>query len=207
MISLLSKLKLSHLFVLLAISLGSYSFYAYSKILELKYENNRVTDNYKNALKIDSLEVAIFKINNTSELEELLDQNKGLKKLVDQSEVKTKRIEGLYYQQLKYLDNIEKKIDVSSLVDKIKNNIPTSKNWIDSTACAVIKGNVTFKEDSLNVNITSKEFNNNVVLIKKEGRKEPIKWLFGLRLGKRKTEFTPEVTCGEVKVTIIEKDK
>ena len=171
----------------------------------LKHENERVIDNYENALQMDSLKVAIFKINSAHELEQIINQNKSLQNLVSKSEIKTKRIEGLYYQQQTYLDSVKKTMDVTGLVSDIRNNTPSFKNWVDSTSCATIKGNVMYNNDSLSVNVTSKEFNNNVVLIKHEGKRKPVKWLFNLRLGKRNIEFTPETECGDVKVTVVEK--
>lgn len=189
-----------------AVLLLAFSFYAYGKIKDLKAENTRVTDNYQNALKIDSLEVAVFKITSKKELEDLLNQNNNLKQLVAQSEVSTSRIQSLFYQQQKYLDSVTQKIDVSPIVQNIRANIPTITPWKDSTACAIIKGNITYQADSLSVNITSKEFNNNVVLIKHQGRREPVKWLFNIRLGKRDINFTPQTTCGTTKVTIIENE-
>lgn len=203
---MLSKISLNHVLIILAVAILSYAVYAFGKIIELKAENTRVTQNYENALKIDSLQVAIFKINSTDELEDLLDQNSNLKSLIDKSEVSNKRIQSLYYQQQKYIDNLAKKMDVSGIVKDIRQNVSATKQWKDSTACAVIEGNVTYSQDSLSVNVTSKQFNNNVVLIKHESRRKPINWLFGLRLGKRTTDFTPESDCGETKVTIIEKN-
>lgn len=189
------------------ISLLGYSFYAFGKIKDLKHHNDRVTSNYQNALKIDSLETVIFKIEKTAELDEIVNQNKGLQDLVQKSQIDNKRINSLYYQQQRFLDSIEKKIDVSNLITGIRENVPVSKTWQDSTVCTVIKGNVTYKNDSLSVNVTSKRFNNEVAIIKHEGRRKPVKWLLGLRLGKREEKYTPQSKCGDLKVTVIEKRK
>lgn len=181
--------------------------YLYHKNKFLKEENKRTTENYNNALKIDSLQVAVFKVRKQHEIEELLNQNTELNKLVTSSNIKRKRIQSLYYQQQKFVDSIKKKKDVSGLVEKIRKDIPSVIQWKDSTECLTIKGNVAYRNDSLSVNVKERSFNNETVLIQHKGRRKRVKWLFGLRLGPRESKFTPETKCGNSKVTIIKKEK
>ncbi|MCP4054093.1 MAG: hypothetical protein GY739_13715, partial [Mesoflavibacter sp.] len=56
------------------------------------------------------------------------------------------------------------------------------------------------------VGVDFRESINKIALIKHEGRRKKVKWLLGLRLGKRPLEFTPETDCGEIKVTVIDKE-
>lgn len=203
---LLNFLNLKDLRYLILIGLfgvGSYMFYQ-NKIL--KQENKRTKHNYQTALKIDSLEVAVFKVRKQHEIKELLDQQDALNYLVKQSKVKTSRIEALYYQQQKYVDSLKNRIDVTSIVKNIRSNIPKKVAWKDSTECLKIGGYLLYRNDSLNVNVTKREFTNNTVLIKHKGRRKRIKWLFGLRLGPREITFKPQSKCGSTKVVIIDKE-
>ena len=157
--------------------------FLFQKSIRQANEIERQKDNYKNALLIDSLNVSIFKIKKTHELKELLDQNQHLNTLISDSGIETKRIKDLYYQQQRYIDKLIKSNDVSEIVKDIREDKPVTKNWIDSTSCLTIRGFVKYANDSLNVGVTSREFKNNVALIKYKGRRKPIKWLLGLRLG------------------------
>lgn len=192
-------------YVLLIVIIG-YGVFMYQQNKLLKAENKRVSENYKTALHADSLEVAIYKVTKDQEVLELLSKNNELSSLVKQSKIKTKRIQNLYYQQLEYVDSLKRKVDVSSLVTKIRKDIPALVKWEDKNECLTVKGNVSYQEDSLSVNVTERIFSNNTVLIKHRGRRKPVKWLFGLRLGPRAIKFTPETKCGSNKVTIIEKE-
>lgn len=202
---LIKIFSLKDLRYILIIALFGFGTYLYLQNKELKKENQRTVSNYQTALKLDSLEVAIFKVKKDREIKELLQQNNELNSLVKKSEVKTKRIQGLYYQKVHYIDSLKKTINVTPIVKYIRDSTPYSIPWRDSTACLDIRGKLIYRNDSLNVTIDKKEFNNNTVLIKHEGRRKKIKWLFGLRLGPREITFTPESKCGSNKVTIVEK--
>lgn len=180
--------------------------FLFQKTIRQSNEIERQKDNYKNALLIDSLNVSIFKIKKTHELDQLLEQNQQLNILIDESGIETKRIKDLYYQQQRYISRLEQKTDVSEIVQDIRNDVPITKVWQDSTQCLTIKGFVRYANDSLNVGVTSREFKNNVALIKYKGRRKPVKWLLGLRLGQREIKFTPQSECGDIKVQIIEKE-
>ena len=190
---------------LIIIALFGFGAYLYQQNKLLKEENERTTHNYKTALKLDSLEVAVFKVKKDREIKELLQQNNELNSLVEKSEVKTKRIQELYYQKVHYIDSLKKTINVTPIVKHIRDSTPYSIPWKDSTACLYISGKLIYRNDSLNVTVDKKEFNNNTVLIKHEGRRRKVKWLFGLRLGPREITFTPKSKCGSNKVTIIER--
>lgn len=203
--NILSFLNIKNISIILGISFFSYSLYAIKQNIELKADKQRLTDNVSNALKIDSLETTIFKIKKESELLEILNQNKTLQTLVKKSEIKAKRVENLYYQELSYREDTPKQFDVSDIVPSIRENTPIIKQWEDVSSCVKVSGNVTYQNDSLTVNVLNKEFKDSIALIKSKGRRKPIKWLLNLRLGERENVFTPEASCSDIKVTVIEK--
>lgn len=172
----------------------------------LSKENDRNKNNYQNALKIDSLEVAMFKFTSKQEIQDLLNQNKKLNNLVLQSKVETKRIEKLYYQLQRYKDSAKSTIDVTPIVKSIRNNKPYLIPWRDSTKCLTVEGVLRYKDNNLTVEVNNREFFNETVLIKHRGRRKPVNWLLGLRLGPREINFTPRAKCGVSKVTIIDKE-
>lgn len=182
-----------------------YGFKLHKDNQQLKKDNQRIAENFNQQLKIDSLEVAVFKVASVNELQNILNQNKSLKGLITQKEIKAKRIQVLYQQQLKYVDSVKKKTDVSGLVANIRKDVPAVIKWRDTTKCLTISGNIAYKNDSLSVNVKQREFNNETVLIKSKGRRKKVGWLFGLRLGPRENKFTPSAKCGDPKVKIIEK--
>lgn len=200
------NLKLKHFTIIGVVLLVAFSLYASKRMIEQAHEISRVKENFNNALKVDSLHNAIFRIKSEQELDQLLESNQELSELVDRTNIKRKRIQTLYYQKQQYIDSLKKKMDVSGLVSNIRKDVPAIVQWQDTTECITVKGNVRYQNDSLSVNVTQKEANNNVVLLKHKGRRKPIKWLLGLRLGPRKDKFTAETKCGSAKVTIIEKD-
>ncbi len=173
--------------------------------IELSKDNERIADNYTNALKIDSLKVAVFKVENQNELEELINQNKELSELLSKTNIRKKRIQNLYYQQQKYVDSVIKKMDVTGLVSSIRKDIPATLKWKDSSECLSIKGSVNYNNDSLNVTVNDKKYQNNIILLKHKTKRKRIKWLLNLRLGKRQFNFTQKSKCGTGKVTVIEK--
>ncbi|MEQ3501146.1 hypothetical protein ABMY20_15430 [Tenacibaculum sp. SSH1-16] len=204
---LLKLLNFKDLKYLIIIALFGFGTYLYQQNKELKKENQRTVNNYQTALKLDSLEIAIFKVKKDKEIKELLQQNKELNSLVKKSKVKTKRIQGLYYQKISYIDSLKKTINVTPIIKYIRDSTPYTIPWRDSTTCLDIRGKLVYRNDSLNVIINKREFNNETVLIKHEGRRKKVKWLLGLRLGPRDITFTPESKCGKNKVIIIDKDK
>lgn len=203
---LLSFFNIKDIRYVILIAMLGFGAYLFHQNKMLKLENKRTNNNYKTALKLDSLEVAVFKVRKQHEIQELLKQQKSLSYLIKKSNVKTSRIEALYYQQQKYVDSLKNRIDVTSIVKNIRSNIPKKVAWKDSTECLKIGGYLLYRNDSLNVNVTKREFINNTVLIKHKGRRKRIKWLFGLRLGSREVIFKPQSKCGSSKVVIIEKD-
>jgi len=180
-----------------------FSLWSFNKIKDLNHEKKRLNDNFINAIKTDSLEATIYRIKSEHELESVLSQNKNMANLVEKSKIENKRLQSLYYNVLKNKDTTKQVYDVSGIVDSIVKNINVTKRWVDSTKCLTVKGFISYENGNLTHGVDFRETINKVALIKSKGRREPVKWLLNLRLGKRETKFTPVADCGEVKVTIV----
>lgn len=209
MLSLLSMLKVKHFMVIgLAASLG-FSAWAWGEIRYQKSESNRKGDNYENLRDIDSLNIAHLTFRTNKEVEDYLESNEELQVLLDKQNIKIKRLTNIIYQKQEYIDNITRSTDVSGLVDDIRNNIESSSTFKDSTACLVIKGDVVYKNDNLAVNVTSREFNNEIAITgawKREKYSFLGLWDWSL-FGRKKATATATSKCGESETIIIEKNK
>ena len=209
MIALLSKIKPMHLLIIVLIALLGFSAWAWGEIRFHKSESNRKGDNYESLRDMDSMKVAHLTFRTNKEIEDYLDSNDELKDLVDKQDIKIKRLTNIIYQKQEYIDNKLRSTDVTSLVDDIKNNIESSSTWNDSTECLVIRGDVVYKNDSLKVNVTSREFNNEMAIT---GVLERQEWRFlGLwdwtLFGRKKAVVTATSKCGESETIIIDKQR
>lgn len=171
-----------------------------------KAENVRQTENSRQLRMADSLRFTT-QILSGSEIKDYLEyQNKDLKSLLQDSNIRENRLQSILSTTYRYSDNTQKGYDASVIIDAIKQNRNITVPFSDSTKCMLIKGNITFKNDSVKVNITNREFknkNDNVVYWQRR------QWKFlGIKttfLGKK--EFTAKTfdQCGKSQTIKIEK--
>ena len=173
-----------------------------------KSENIRLQENATQLRKSDSLRFSTQNLT-TDEIKEYLQyQNSELKNKLAKEAVKINRIESIISNNYKYRDTVKKETDITKLVESIKNSIPKSQNFIDTTKCMTIKGIVSFDGEKLKVIVNDREFKNKSDAVAYWERKE---WnLLGFKtrfLGKK--QFTSKVfdECGESKILKIEKKK
>jgi len=134
--------------------------------------------------------------------------NKTLLDQLKKDNIKTNRIESIISQVLKYRDTVSRKTDFTPLLSYIKQNKVYSMPFVDSTKCLKIKGFIEYKNDSLKLNITSRDISNKNDIVAYWERKEWRFLFFKTRfLGKK--EFTAKNynECGEAKVVRIERKK
>ena len=187
------------------ICLAGFSVWAMREIKQQKDEKARHLTNYKFLRDIDSLHVADLKFNSKKELQEYVDSNKSLSELVKQQDIKLKRANKIIYQKQNYINNFKSKADVTTIVENIRENKPSTAAWKDSTDCLILKGEVEYKNDSLSVNVLSREFNNEVLII--GGWSYNNKNLFTRWFGRKKAKVTVTNKCGTSKTILIEKNK
>ena len=173
-----------------------------------KSENIRLQENATQLRKSDSLRFSTQNLT-TDEIKEYLQyQNSELKNKLAKEAVKINRIESIVSNNYKYRDTVKKETDITQLVESIKNSIPKSQNFIDTTKCLTIKGIVSFDGEKLKVIVNDREFKNKSDAVAYWERKE---WnLLGFKtrfLGKK--QFTSKVfdECAESKILKIEKKK
>lgn len=171
-------------------------------------ENIRQTENNSQQRKYDSLRFTSQSLTKDEIKEYLKYQNPDLQKKLENSNIKLNRIESIVSNLYKYKDTAKQETDVTGLVAAIKNSIPKSQSWTDSTKCLTTKGTVSFDGQKLKVIVNDREFKNKSDGVAYWQRRE---WsLFGIKtrfLGKK--EFTAKQfdECGESKIMKIEKIK
>lgn len=173
-----------------------------------KAENERQTENANQFRKKDSLHFA-SQLLSKDELKDYLQyENSDLKNKLVNAGIKESRIQSIISQTLKYRDTTKRETDVSGLVDAIKNSIPKSQSWSDTTKCMTVNGIASFDGQKLTVVVNDRQFNNKSDAVAYWERKE---WSFlGIKtrfLGKK--QFTSKLfdDCGESRMMKIEKKK
>ncbi|MNX56700.1 hypothetical protein D3C86_875010 [compost metagenome] len=171
-------------------------------------ENKRQSENMRQTRIADSLRFSTQNLT-SDEIKEYLEyQNSELKKKLTKEGIKLNRIESIISQTFKYRDTTKKETDITGLVAAIKNSIPKSQEWIDTTKCQTTKGTVSFDGQKLKVVVNDREFNNKSDAVAYWERRQ---WNFlGIKtrfLGKK--QFTSNVfdECGESQILKIEKKK
>lgn len=173
-----------------------------------KAENIRQTENASQLRKADSLRFT-SQILTSQEIQDYLKySNPDLEKKLLADNIKLGRIESMVSQTLKYRDTSKVVLDVSPILEAIKNKVPSKTPFIDTTKCQTNKGYVEYVNDSLKVIFTEKTFNNKTDAVAYWERRQ---WKFlGLKtrfLGKKQFTAVNYSDCGESKVMKIEKKK
>ena len=206
MLGFLGRIKGQYLLI---IGLIVFAFWSWNEIQHQKSEKNRMNDNYESLRDKDSLKITQLVFRTNKEIQEYIESNKDLEKLISNQEIKIRRLNNIIYQKQKYIDTFTRKTNVSQIIKYIREDVESSSKWIDSTECLVVKGDVVYKNDTLLVNVNKREFNNEIVIT---GSWERNKWsFFGLwewRLfGRKKATAKATSKCGETETIIIDKKK
>lgn len=173
-----------------------------------KAENIRQTENASQLRKADSLRFTSQTLTSQEIQDYLKYSNPDLEKKLLADNIKLGRIESIVSQTLKYRDTSKVVLDVSPILEAIKNKVPNKTPFIDTTKCQTNKGYVEYVNDSLKVIFTEKTFNNKTDAVAYWERKQ---WKFlGIKtrfLGKKQFTAINYSDCGESKTMKIEKKK
>ena len=171
-----------------------------------KAENIRQTENLRQSHMADSLKYS-QQILTEREFRQYLEYDrKDLIKKLDEANIRQNRIQSLLTNTYRYKNDSVKQYDVTGLIAAINEKKEFTVPFSDADKCLTIKGNVTFKNDSLKVNITEREFNNkteNVVYWERRQWK-----ILGIKtrfLGKKQFTAKNFDQCGESNIVKIEK--
>lgn len=134
--------------------------------------------------------------------------NKDILKKLASERIRTSRLEKVITNNHFYRDTIQSNINMDSIIQAIKNDIPRSQSFIDSTNCMKIKGQMVYDGKSLRLLIDEKEYKNKNDLAVYWERRQ---WKFlGMktRIFGRK-QFNAKVfdDCGKSEIIEIEKIK
>lgn len=205
---ILSKIKLQHILIFLVIGMFIVMSIMWNQITFHKGESLRKGQNYESLRDLDSLKVANLIFRTDTEMEDYIDSNTELKKLMDRQkdeyDGKIKKLTNIIYQKNIYIDNLEQSTDVSDMVDNIRNNISVTKKWTDSTECLVIKGQIIYDNNTLTNIVTERKFESDMILTGHLQKSQRNWWT---RTFGRRKEAVATVTsnCGETKTIVINK--
>lgn len=170
-------------------------------------EMKRQADNMQQVRQLDSFKYASLSYKK-DEIDEMLNlQRQDLKEFLDDNRIKTKRIERIITQKLEYLDTQSREVDLNPILDAIKENKEARIAVKDSTECLIIEGWVVYKNDSLKLDITNREFKNITdVVAYWERNKWRTPFGFSTRLfGKKKATVIVKDKCGLSRTIVIDK--
>jgi len=191
---------------ILIIAVISLAVWFYKDYTFQKEENKRQSENFRQTVIADSLYYSTQILTDNEIKEHLQYQNSELKNKLLKDGIKLSRIESIVSTNYRYHDTIKRESDVSVLIDAIKNSIPKSQDWIDTTKCQSIKGSVSFDGQKLKVIINDREFKNKSDAV---GYMERKQWKFlGIKsrfLGKWQMTAKTYDDCGESRILKIEK--
>lgn len=203
MLSLLNINNLKTIFIVVAIIVAVifYKDYQYQK-----KENTRQTENISQIRKMDSLKFASQTLTK-QEINEFLEYNrKDLQEFLNENKVKLNRIERIISQTLKYQDTSSRNTDLTPVLEAIKNQRNIKIPVIDSTKCLIVKGWIIFKNDTLSLNITDRQFINSSDVVSYWERRQ---WSFlGIKtrlFGKKTATVIIKDNCGKTQTFVIDK--
>lgn len=171
-------------------------------------ENKRQTENFRQLQQQDSMRYSQMVLTK-KELENYLENNnKELLTFLDQNKIDTKKIERIISQKLNYTDTRTNTVNLQPVLDAIKEQKNARIAVTDSTKCMVIKGFVVFKNDTLQLDITDRQFTNSSEVVSYYERRQ---WKFlGIKtrlFGKKQLTVIIKDDCGRSETLIIDLKK
>ena len=171
-------------------------------------ENKRQTENFRQLQQQDSMRYSQMVLTNKEFENYLENNNKELLTFLDQNKIDTKKIERIISQKLNYTDTRTNTVDLQPVLDAIKEQKNARIAVTDSTKCMVIKGFVVFKNDTLKLDITDREFKNSSEVVSYYERRQ---WKFlGIKtrlFGKKQLTVIIKDDCGRSETVIIDLKK
>lgn len=206
-LTFLSKIKLMHWLILGLVLLSLLVAFLFNSLKKEKAESERQEQNYEQLRDFDQKKIASLEFKNKIEFEDYLNSSQKIRDLLNQQKkennIKIKQLNSVIYQQQIHIDTTSSKENVTEIVKYIREDKPFKKYWTDSTKCLILKGNLTYKNNSLISEITYKKFTNEMILTGHWLR--PQKNWFTRNFGKRYATSTVTSTCGETKTIILNK--
>ncbi len=173
-----------------------------------KAEFERQSENLSNIRKFDSLRYASQTYTKKELQEYLAFQRKDLEAFLDQNRISTRKIERIISQELNFRDTTRNDVDLQPVLEAIKNQKSIKIPVTDSTSCMIIKGYVAFENDTLNLNITDRQFKNKSDVITYWERNQ---WQFmGIKsrlFGRKKATVIIKDACGKTETIVIDRKK
>ena len=169
-----------------------------------KEENIRQTENNRMLRRADSLKYSEQTLTTKEIIDHLEYNNTGLKKKIDEANIKMRRIERIITQELAYRDTTRNDININGIIRAIKENRRLEVPVVDSTECLIIRGSVLYDNNQITLNIKDRKFKNVSDVVTFWERK---KGFLGIRWGRKQVTVKVFNSCGETITKVVEKRK
>lgn len=190
---ILENLKLVLFIALICLVIWFYKDYRHQVA-----ENIRQTENVRQTRIADSIKFSTQNLTPEELKEHLEYENKALKQKLEQDKIKLSRIEQIVSTYYKYSDSNTTNTDLDSILKAVNSLTAREQEIIDTSKCLTVKGKVIFDGKKLSLQITDREFKNNMDAVAYWERKE---WkFFGIKtrfLGKKQFTAKTYNDCGE----------
>lgn len=193
-----------------AIALVVVAFFAIRYFINLKNDFNRLSSNQSQLIELmknSANQVTQLELNN-KELQEYLKANEiefsKVLNQIDENNIRLRRIQNIISNRVSVKDTVVSIIKMDSIIRPIQENKSIIYPFVDSTKCFITKGNFTYENGSASLNITNREFNDTIQILKYKERRPWKLLFFKTRLfGKLVSKDTVLSNCGNIKTTII----
>lgn len=179
------------------------------------YEADRLAENNRQKEIVDSLKVAFY-VYDKKQMEKYVKQNIDFSNILKENNIKLNRVTSVMNHLLKYRDTTIVTTDMSGVLKAIGENKPFVKQFTDSSACLVLKGNLQYVPGEypgiipLSLNITDRQFTGETTVIGFWQRRQWKVPLLGIKtrfLGKKEATVNVTDKCGESQIINIELKK
>ena len=181
--------------------------------VSLRQEKNRLEENEK-ALLMERESILTHFRATSDEMEDFINHMAPkLQEKLDSANIKIRNIQRVVVQKTVYVDTTTRTTDLDTILKTIQKGINTpatvlSAPIVDESPCLIIRGNVSFDGEHLELNITDREFSSVSEVVSHIQRRQ---WrLLGLIktrfLGKRELKVTVFNSCGKSQTKILTKE-
>lgn len=194
--------------IVLAIALTAFIMWLWNDREFQKNEKIRQAENFRQTQMFDSLRYSQYSMRPDEIENHLQYKDPELLNKLENNSIKVSRIESIISHYLKYQDDTLRSTDITRIVSAVRNNIPATMPFKDSTGCLKISGKIRYENDSLKLDISSREFNGKTQAVAYTERKQWQFWFIKSRfLGKKQMTAKVFDECGNSQVVKIEKKK
>lgn len=162
--------------------------------------------NVKQLIEQDSTQYAEIILQKREFRKYITEQNTRIDSILKANKVNPRRVERIITHHNTYRDTVSTVSHLDSILYSIQERKPVKTPILDETECLIIKGYVEYDGETLDLNITDRQFKNTTDVITYMQRRKWRFLFFKTRLfGRKEIKVTIVNKCGESKVFVVNK--